>query len=138
MRVWAARARITAGRALAQANEPTSAILELQQAHSTLQASGAARLADEAAQELRNLGKRVRRLPTSSAETNSAGLTERELDIAKLIAQGYSNRKIAAELFISPKTVEKHVARVFTKLGISSRAGVGSAMDRTAASEMRK
>ncbi|MEU7769470.1 helix-turn-helix transcriptional regulator, partial [Nocardia sp. NPDC049190] len=59
-----------------------------------------------------------------------AALTARERDIADRIVQGYTNREIAAELYISPKTVEKHLARVFTKLGTSSRSGVAAAMNR--------
>ncbi|MEU7769477.1 LuxR C-terminal-related transcriptional regulator, partial [Nocardia sp. NPDC049190] len=57
-------------------------------------------------------------------------LTELERDIADRVVQGYTNREIAAQLFISRKTVEKHLARVFTKLGTSSRSEVATAMDR--------
>ncbi|MET9030791.1 helix-turn-helix transcriptional regulator [Nocardia sp. NPDC004168] len=50
----------------------------------------------------------------------------RERGVAVRVAQGFTNREIAADLFISPKTVEKHLARVFAKLGVSSRAGVAA------------
>lgn len=51
----------------------------------------------------------------------SAPLTERELEVAELVAEGYSNRDVANELFVSVRTVEVHVARVFAKLGVHSR-----------------
>lgn len=50
------------------------------------------------------------------------GLTERELDVLRLLAQGKTNRVIGAELFISEKTVASHVSHIFTKLGVASRA----------------
>ena len=52
------------------------------------------------------------------------GLTERELDVVRLVALGMSNGEIAADLFISRKTVSTHVSHVLTKLGMSSRIEV--------------
>ncbi len=51
----------------------------------------------------------------------SAGLTAREVEILRLVAQGKSNREIAAELFIAEKTARNHVERVYTKLGVNNR-----------------
>ena len=53
-----------------------------------------------------------------------ARLTPRELDVLRLIAAGHSDREIAAELFVSPRTVNVHVSNIFSKLGIHSRAAV--------------
>ena len=50
-------------------------------------------------------------------------LSERELEVSRLLARGKSNKEIAAQLFISPRTVQIHVARIFDKLGVHSRAG---------------
>lgn len=50
-------------------------------------------------------------------------LTERELEVLRLVTSGKSNKAIAAELFVSEKTVERHASNIFTKLGVSSRAG---------------
>ncbi|MGY2060308.1 helix-turn-helix transcriptional regulator, partial [Nocardia gipuzkoensis] len=130
MGVWAARAQLTTGRALARSGRTDPAVSELELAYNALRDCGAARLADEAAHELRTLGKRVRRRPDAAVATDPAALTTRERDIADRVVQGYTNREIAAELYISPKTVEKHLARVFTKLGATSRAGVAAAMNR--------
>jgi DNA-binding CsgD family transcriptional regulator len=49
-------------------------------------------------------------------------LTERELEVCRLIASGCSTRQTAAELFISPKTVEFHLGRAYRKLSVSNRA----------------
>ena len=50
------------------------------------------------------------------------GLTQRELDVLRLLASGRTNRVIGEELFISEKTVASHVSHIFTKLGVGSRA----------------
>ncbi|MET9030857.1 AAA family ATPase [Nocardia sp. NPDC004168] len=130
MRVWASRARLEVGRALARTGDLESAVREFELAHSTLWEAGAARLAGEAAQELRALGKRVSRRLGIDQSADPDTLTERERNIADRVVLGYTNREIAAELFVSPKTVEKHLARIFAKLGVSSRAGVATAMNR--------
>jgi non-specific serine/threonine protein kinase len=51
----------------------------------------------------------------------SPGLTDRELEVATLVAQGLTNRQIAERLVLSLRTVETHVSRVLTKLGLSTR-----------------
>ena len=51
-----------------------------------------------------------------------AGLTEREVEVLRLIARGRSNRDVAAELVISPKTVGRHVENLYRKIGVRSRA----------------
>ena len=50
------------------------------------------------------------------------GLTAREVEVLRLVATGRTNRAIAAELFLSEKTVARHLSNMFTKLGVSSRA----------------
>jgi DNA-binding NarL/FixJ family response regulator len=57
-------------------------------------------------------------------------LTATEARVASLAASGHTNRQVAAELFLSPRTVEDNLARVYRKLGISSRAELGAAMTR--------
>jgi DNA-binding CsgD family transcriptional regulator len=49
-------------------------------------------------------------------------LTRRETEVLRLLAEGLTNREIAARLFISPKTAEHHVGRLYAKLGVGSRA----------------
>jgi DNA-binding NarL/FixJ family response regulator len=51
-----------------------------------------------------------------------AGLTEREVDVLRLVARGLSNKEIARDLVISPKTVGTHIEHIYAKLGFSSRA----------------
>ncbi len=55
--------------------------------------------------------------------TNPDGLTEREVEVLKLISGGLTNRETADELYISPKTVGRHVENIYTKIGVSTRAG---------------
>jgi DNA-binding NarL/FixJ family response regulator len=69
---------------------------------------------------LRRLGRRVPRSGTGSA----GGLSAREREIAELVAAGRTNRQIAATLFITDRTVENHLSRIFAKLGVTSRAAV--------------
>ena len=63
-----------------------------------------------------------------------AGLTGRELEVARLVMTGKTNREIAAELFLSEKTVETHLSHAFAKLGVSSRAALASVLARGAPS----
>jgi ATP/maltotriose-dependent transcriptional regulator MalT len=52
-----------------------------------------------------------------------AGLTEREVEVLQLVASGLTNNEIAGELYLSAKTVSRHLSNIFTKIGVTSRAG---------------
>jgi DNA-binding CsgD family transcriptional regulator len=132
-RVAASQSRILEGQALAAADRRDEAITVLQRAEADLAACGAVRYADEAARELRRLGRRVARRGRGVAAAD-AGLTGRELEVARLVMTGRTNREIAAELFLSEKTVETHLSHAFAKLGVSSRAALASVLARGAPS----
>jgi DNA-binding CsgD family transcriptional regulator len=76
-------------------------------------------------QRLRSLGERdipvVRRGPISSTRSNPAGLTQREVDVLTLVAEGLRNPEIAERLYLTPKTVSHHLTSVYGKLGVSTR-----------------
>jgi DNA-binding CsgD family transcriptional regulator len=82
-----------------------------------LTAMGLDGFAERARRELLATGETVRK---RTVETLT-DLTAQEAQIAKLVRNGHSNQEIAAQLFISPRTVEWHLGNVFTKLGITSR-----------------
>jgi DNA-binding CsgD family transcriptional regulator len=94
---------------------------------------GAEGFAERARRELLATGEKVRK---RSVET-LAELTAQEAQIARMVGQGRTNPEIAAELFISPRTVEWHLRKVFTKLGISSRKELGSQRHRLGAQDAR-
>src|SRR5262249_29264109 len=75
--------------------------------------------------QIRAHGTRPGRIPGSSRE-DLGGLTPREREVAILIAQGQSNRAIAAALVVGGKTVEAHTSRILPKLGFSSRAQIAA------------
>lgn len=108
--------RIDLGRALATANRD-HAIEVLREAAETAAALGALTEQRVAEKSLRGLGVRTWRR-TAVSET----LTEREQEIAALIAAGASNPEIAQELFLSRKTIERHVSNVLKKVGARNRA----------------
>jgi DNA-binding NarL/FixJ family response regulator len=131
--IEAARARVIAGRALAADGDSKGALAELQRAHDELGRCGAAHHRDEAARELRALGKRVPRAGAGAGVSGAEGLaalSAREREVAGLVAEGRTNREIAATLYLSEKTVENHMSRIFAKLGVSSRLHVATAVER--------
>jgi DNA-binding CsgD family transcriptional regulator len=86
---------------------------------------GAVGTADRRRIELRNDGvTQVPQRPRASTRANPSGLTNRQLDVAKLVARGFTNAEIASRLFISPKTADHHVSAVLTKLGLPNRRAV--------------
>ncbi|HEX6020577.1 MAG TPA: helix-turn-helix transcriptional regulator, partial [Solirubrobacter sp.] len=124
----AGRARTLAGRA---AGDDEVAIGLLERAESELGGCGAVRLRDEAARELRRRGHRAGARRRRAAGTEGlAALSGREREVADLVAAGRTNKEIAGELFLSEKTVESHMSRLFGKLGVRSRAEVAEAVGR--------
>jgi DNA-binding CsgD family transcriptional regulator len=105
----AARVRVAVGQACRHLGDEDGARLELQAALSAFRTLGA--MSDLACTE---------RLLAPAA--SSCGLSTRELEVLAVLATGMTNRAIAGELAISEKTVARHVANIFTKLGLSSRA----------------
>ncbi|MBP1683369.1 MAG: transcriptional regulator, LuxR family, partial [Ignavibacteriaceae bacterium] len=78
-------------------------------------------------QRMRESGiKSIPKGPRQSTKENPSGLTQRELEVLKLVSHGLSNSDIARELFISPKTVDHHISAVFSKLNIHSRIEAAS------------
>jgi ATP/maltotriose-dependent transcriptional regulator MalT len=131
--IEAARSRAVAGRALGEAGRREQAVEELKRARDAFLECGALRFRDEAEQDLRRLGERVHR-KTARGRGEEGGiesLTGREREIAELVAAHRTNREIAAELFLSEKTVETHLRNIFGKLGVSSRKQVARAVDLT-------
>jgi DNA-binding NarL/FixJ family response regulator len=89
-----------------------------------LTAIGMEAFAERARRELQATGEKVRR---RNAETRDE-LTPQEEQIARLARDGLSNPEIGARLFLSPRTVEWHLHKVFAKLAISSRTGLRDAL----------
>ena len=89
-----------------------------------LTAMGADGFAERARRELLATGETVRKRTADTA----GQLTAQEAQIARLAVDRRTNPEIAAELFLSPRTVEWHLRKVFTKLGISSRRELGQAL----------
>jgi DNA-binding NarL/FixJ family response regulator len=85
---------------------------------------GAAAFAERARRELSATGETVRKRTIQTADE----LTTQEAQVARLAAQGQTNPEIAALLYISPRTVEYHLHKVFSKLGISSRRELRKAL----------
>jgi DNA-binding NarL/FixJ family response regulator len=126
----AARGRVLAGSALAARGARQRAIAELERAHRTLVACGARREADAAARELRRLGRRVARPARASQGTGLESLSAREREVADHVAAGKTNRSIAAALFLSEKTIESHLARIYDKLDVRSRVALAALVAR--------
>ena len=95
----------------------SAALDQLRPAHQQLAAAGAEPFRQRVAEDLARSGLR----PAGRTARGSLALTEREQDVATLVAKGLTNREVADELYVSEKAVEYHLRNVFGKLGISSR-----------------
>ncbi len=107
-----ARARALLGRACRELGDEEAAELELEAARAVFAELGAA--------------PELARLQPLDAADPPAGLTQREVEVLRLVAAGGSNREIAAALTISEHTVARHLQNIFTKLGVSSRTAAGA------------
>jgi DNA-binding CsgD family transcriptional regulator len=124
LRLELARGHLLYGEWLRRAGQRVKAREQLRTAHDMLLAMGAAAFAARARRELVVLGEKgVQR----SAETTEE-LTVQEFHIARFARDGLSNAEIGARLFVSPRTVEWHLGKVFVKLGISSRRQLRNAV----------
>jgi DNA-binding CsgD family transcriptional regulator len=112
-----ARAHLLYGEWLRRENRRVDARAQLHTAHEMLAGIGMAFFAERAGNELLATGERVR---SRTPETRD-DLTPQERQIAMLARDGLSNPEIGGRMFLSPRTVEWHLRKVFTKLGISSR-----------------
>jgi DNA-binding CsgD family transcriptional regulator len=117
MAVDLARTLLLYGQWLRRAKRRRDARRELRTAHEMFAAMGADRFAERTAAELRATGERAR---TRTPETAS-DLTPQETRVADLAAAGASDSEIAAQLFVSPSTIDYHLRKVFRKLNVTSR-----------------
>jgi DNA-binding NarL/FixJ family response regulator len=112
-----------AGAALTTLEDRTRAMAEFGRAKALFAACGADPLFRQAEIHQRRVGGRNRK----AVPDGQSPLSDRERQIAELVAAGHTNRQIAEQLFMSPKTVEAHLSRIFTKLGVKTRAAVAAA-----------
>src|SRR5215211_1276492 len=113
-----ARTELAYGELLRRARRRVDARAHLEAALDTFENLGAAPWAERARLELRASGQTARRRDPSTL----LQLTPQELQVARFVATGLPTREVAAQLFLSPRTVEFHLRNVFAKLGISSRS----------------
>ena len=117
IRVELARAQLLYGEWLRRESRRADARAQLRTAHEALAAMGVEAFADRARHELAATGETVRK----RAAQTSGELTAQEAHIARLAAEGLTSPEIAAALYLSPRTVEWHLRKIFTKLGVSTR-----------------
>jgi DNA-binding CsgD family transcriptional regulator len=126
MRMFLARAQLVYGEWLRRANRRTDARVQLGAAYEFFTRVGADGFAGRAARELQATGAK----PRKRTDEARAQLTAQEAQIATLARDGHTNPEIGALLFLSPRTVEWHLRKVFMKLGIGSRRELRSALPR--------
>ncbi len=120
LRVWqeasapylVARIRVLLGRACAALGDREGAELELDGAREVFERLGARP----------DLEQLDRSDPGAAAPVRPLGLSPRELEVLRLVATGRTNKEIARDLFVSERTIDRHVSNIFTKLGVSSRS----------------
>ena len=116
--VYHARTHLVYGEWLRRQNRRAEARDELRVAHEMFLQMGADGFADRTRRELQAAGEPLR---AERGSRSTVTLTSQESYIARLAGDGYTNSEIASHLFISPRTVEWHLSKIFTKLGVSSR-----------------
>ena len=126
LRVELARAHLLYGEWLRREQRRTDARVQLRAAHQMLDAMGLAAFAERARRELAATGETLRQRAVDAAPA----LTAQEAYIARLARDGRTNPEIGAQLFLSVRTVEWHLRKVFTKLGVGSRRELPAALDR--------
>ena len=119
-----ARTELCFGERLRRGGHRTEAREHLRRALATFDALGAQPWSEHASRELNATGERARR----RAPDTAAKLTPQELQVALLVADGATNKEAAAALFVSPKTIEAHLLRVYRKLGLHSRSELARRM----------
>jgi DNA-binding CsgD family transcriptional regulator len=124
LRLEVARTRLLYGEWLRREGRRVDARDQLHAAYETFAHLGAEAFADRARRELLATGEKVRRRQVDTVND----LTAQEDHIARLARDGRTNPEIAAELFISARTVEWHLRKVFAKLGVTSRRGLKEAL----------
>ncbi|HEY9331950.1 MAG TPA: helix-turn-helix transcriptional regulator, partial [Streptomyces sp.] len=122
VRMDSARARLRHGEWLRLQRRRAEARIRLSEAHKMLDGAGAEAFAERARRELQAVGVKIGGRTTAVP----AVLTAKEVEIARLAQNGFTNPEIGARLFLSPHTVDWHLRKVFVKLGISSRKQIGS------------
>jgi ATP/maltotriose-dependent transcriptional regulator MalT len=130
--IEAALSRALAGRALAEDGQSERAVAELQNAAAELDACGALHYRASAERELGKLGHRPhhRTRPSKTTGSGIESLTERELEVVRLVVDRKTNPEIAGELFLSQKTVETHLRNIFNKVGVARRVDLARAVER--------
>ena len=109
------------GAARAESGQKPSGVAALDRALVLYDRVGATHDAGRVRARLRTLGVRRRLVSTERPDHGWAAMTKSELAVARLVAQGHTNRAVAEQLFVSPHTVNTHLRHVFAKLGVNSR-----------------
>ena len=113
-----ARTQLLYGESLRRRRRRADARKYLRAAHETFERLGAKPWAEQARKELLASGETARKRDVNTTEQ----LTPQELQIARFVAEGETNRAIATLMFLSPRTVDYHLRKIFAKLGLSWRA----------------